>query len=97
MQTAQIESITAFTASRSRARRDRDADNSEPLPLWELRRGDHELLCATVFTRFGCALALALSGELIAFELEPTVERLVDRAERLETGLLAHGWTCLKR
>ena len=49
--------------------------------------------CApTVLTTYGYALALALSGELVIFELEPNLERLARKACRLERRLLARGW-----
>ena len=60
--------------------------------MWQLRRANEELLCATVLTTYGYALARALSGELVIFELEPNLERLARKAHRLETRLLARRW-----
>ena len=92
MQNAQLESITSFNPQRSLVPRDRHADESDPVVVWQLRRAGDDLLCATVLTTYGYALALALSGELVIFELEPNLERLARKAHRLETRLLARGW-----
>ena len=92
MQNAQLESITSFNPQRSLIPRDRPADESDPVVVWQLRRTGDDLLCATVLTTYGYALALALSGELVIFELEPNLERLARKAHRLETRLLARGW-----
>ena len=92
MQNAQLESITSFTPQRSLDPRDRRADETDPIVVWQLRRSDDDLLCATVRTTYGYALALALSGELVIFELEPNLDRLARKAHRLETRLLARGW-----
>ena len=92
MQNAQLESITSFIPQRPLVPRDRLADEIDPVVLWQLRRAGHDLLCATVLTTYGYALALALSGELVIFELEPNLERLARKAHRLETRLLARGW-----
>ena len=92
MQNAQLESITSFNPQRSLVPCDRHSDESDPVALWQLRRANEELLCATVLTTYGYALALALSGELVIFELEPNLERLARKAHRLETRLLARGW-----
>src|ERR1700693_2926946 len=93
MQNAQLESITSFNPQRSLVPRDRHADESDPVVVWQLRRAGDDLLCATVLTTYGYALALALSGDLVIFELEPNLERLARKAHRLETRLLARGWT----
>jgi hypothetical protein len=92
MQNAQLESIPSFTPQQAFVLRDRHADEIEPVALWQLRRADDDLLCASVLTTYGYALALALSGELVIFELEPNLERLARKAHRLETRLLARGW-----
>ena len=92
MQNAQLESITSFTPQRALIPRDRHADESDPVVVWQLRRAADDLLCATVLTTYGYALALALSGELVIFELEPNLERLARKACRLERRLLARGW-----
>jgi hypothetical protein len=92
MQNAQLESITSFAPQRSLIPRDRYADESEPVVVWQLRRAADDLLCATVLTTYGYALALLLSGELVIFELEPNLERLARKACRLERRLLARGW-----
>jgi hypothetical protein len=92
MQNAQLESITSFNPQRSAIPRDRRSGESDPVVVWLLRRTGDDLLCATVLTTYGHALALALSGELVIFELEPNLERLARKAHRLETRLLARGW-----
>ena len=92
MQNAQLESITSSNQRRSLAPLDRHSNESDPVAVWQLRRANEELLCATVLTTYGYALALALSGELVIFELEPNLERLARKAHRLETRLLARGW-----
>jgi hypothetical protein len=92
MQNAQLESITSFTPQRSCVRSDQRANETDPIVVWQLRRSDDDLLCATVRTTYGYALALALSGELVIFELEPNLDRLARKAHRLETRLLARGW-----
>jgi hypothetical protein len=92
MQNAQLESITSLNPQRPLVPRDRQANESDPVAMWQLRRANDELLCATVLTTYGYALALALSGELVIFELEPNLERLARKAHRLETRLLARGW-----
>ena len=92
MQNAQLESITSLTPPRSVTARDRQVDESDPVAIWQLRRASDDLLCATVLTTYGYALALALSGELVIFELEPNLERLARKAWRLERRLLARGW-----
>ena len=92
MQNAQLESMTSFNPQRPLVPRDRQAAESDIEALWQLRRAGDDLLCATVLTTYGYAIALALSGELVIFELEPDLERLARKAHRLETRLLARGW-----
>ena len=92
MQNAQLQSITSLNRQPSLVPRNGHADESDPVALWQLRRAGDDLLCATVLTTYGYALALALSGELVIFELEPDLERLARKAHRLETRLLARGW-----
>jgi hypothetical protein len=92
MQSAQLESITSLHTQPPLVPRDRHVDESDPVVVWQLRRTGNDLLCASVLTTYGYALALALSGELVIFELEPNLERLARKAHRLETRLLARGW-----
>jgi hypothetical protein len=92
MQSAQLESITSLHTQPLLVPRDRQADESDPVVVWQLRRADDDLLCAMVLTTYGYSIALALSGELVIFELEPNLERLARKAHRLETRLLARGW-----
>ena len=92
MQNAQLESLTSFIPQQAVVLRDRHADENEPVALWQLRRAGDDLLCATVLTTYGYAIALALSGELVIFELEPNLERLARKVHRLHRRLLARGW-----
>jgi len=92
MQNAQLESITSFSPQRAFVAHDRHANESEPVALWQLRRAGDDLLCAMVLTTYGYAIALALSGELVIFELESNLERLARKAHRFERRLLARGW-----
>ena len=92
MQNAQLESLTTFNTQRAVVLRDRHVNESEPVALWQLRRAGDDLLCATVLTAYGYAIALALSGELVIFDLKPNLERLARKAHRLERRLLARGW-----
>ena len=61
--------------------------------LWRLRGATHELVCTTIITSFGFALHLTLAGEPILLELQPNVDRLTEKASRLESWLLEQGWT----
>lgn len=92
MQNAQLESSTPFLVSKSHVPRERSTGTSDRLILWRLRRATDDLVCATVFTSYGHALAVELAGELILFELVTDPERLVRKADRLEAWLLTHGW-----
>jgi hypothetical protein len=60
----------------------------EHIVLWRLRGAEHELVCSTIITSFGFALHLALAGEPILLELQRTIDRVTDKAARLEAWLL---------
>jgi len=92
MPNAQLEPIAPFTSLPSPAARPRHAATEDRLVLWRLRRAPDDFVCTTVLTSYGYALALELSGELIRFELEPNLEHLAQKAERLEAWLVTHGW-----
>jgi hypothetical protein len=60
--------------------------------LWHLRGSLDDLACVVSSTTFGFTLGLELAGESILVELQPDVERLTDKAARLEQWLLTQGW-----
>lgn len=65
----------------------------ERLVLWHLRGSLDDLACVVSPTSYGFTLGLELAGESILVELQPSVERLADKAARLEQWLLTQGWT----
>ena len=60
--------------------------------LWRLHGATNDLACAAVETSYGYALCLELGGEPILLELQPGLETLTAKAERLEASLLTRGW-----
>jgi hypothetical protein len=64
-----------------------------PLVLWRLHGETDDLVCAVVENSFGHALALTLAGELILFDLQPSIDHLVATSDRLERWLRSRGWT----
>jgi hypothetical protein len=72
--------------------RSRDA-RPRPLVLWRLHGEAEHLVCAAIENSFGHALALTLAGELILLELQPSIDHLVNTADRLERWLVSRGWT----
>jgi hypothetical protein len=77
--------------SQTFTRRPEPADDA--IVLWRLHGARYELVCTTITTSFGYALHLALDGEPILLELQRTVDRLSEKAARLESWLLEQGWT----
>jgi hypothetical protein len=65
---------------------------ARPLVLWRLHGDAEDLVCAVIVNSFGHALALTLGGELILFDLQPSIEHLVQTSDRLQRWLLARGW-----
>ncbi len=61
--------------------------------LWHLRGALDDLACVVSPTSYGYTLSLELAGEPILLELQPSVDRLTDKAARLEQWLLTQGWT----
>ena len=60
--------------------------------LWRLHGSTNDLRGLAVETSFGYAFALELAGEVVLLHLQPSIEVLVDYAERIEIGLRAQGW-----
>jgi hypothetical protein len=65
----------------------------ERLVLWHLRGALDDLACVVSPTSYGYTLGLELAGESILVELQPSVDRLTDKAARIEQWLLTQGWT----
>lgn len=65
----------------------------ERLVLWHLRGALDDLACVVSPTSYGYTLGLELAGEPILLELQPSVDRLTDKAARIEQWLLTQGWT----
>jgi hypothetical protein len=66
------------------------------MPLWRLRRDAKNLACLVVETSFGYALRFDFDGELVWWELQPTLEGLVASADRTESALVARGWQVIE-
>ena len=60
--------------------------------LWRLQGSADDLRGLAVETSFGYAFALELAGEFVLLHLQPSIEVLVDYAERIEIGLRSQGW-----
>jgi hypothetical protein len=62
------------------------------IELWRLR-GQHDVLRGlTIETSFGYGLGLELDTELIMLFLQPSLDTLVAKAERIEAVLRAKDW-----
>jgi hypothetical protein len=92
MPNVQLQKIATSASLTRDTQESQHETNGNRVVLWRLRRVAGDLVCATVFTSYGYALALELSGELIRFEIESNLELLVQKATRLEAWLIAHGW-----
>lgn len=92
MPNARLQQIAPATSFIRHSREPRHAAQQDRVVLWRLRRPPADMVCTTVFTSYGYALALELSGELIRFEIESDLELLVQKADRLEAWLIAQGW-----
>lgn len=66
-----------------------------PIPLWRLRGATDDLRALAVETSFGFAFGLELDSELVLLHLQPSLERLVAYADRIEACLVAQGWTVI--
>ena len=66
--------------------------STPPIVLWSIRGATDDLRGLAIETSFGYALGLELASELVLLHLQPSLEVLVEYAERIETALLAQGW-----
>ena len=60
--------------------------------LWHLHGAVDDLRGLAIETSFGYALGLELDAELLLLHLQPSLERLVAYADRIEFALIAEGW-----
>jgi hypothetical protein len=67
-----------------------------PIVLWKYRGEEKDLRGLVFVTSVGYAFGLQLGTELIWFHLQPSLERLVDVADRLEPWLRAKGWRAVE-
>lgn len=63
-----------------------------PIELWRLRGATDDLRGLAIETSFGYALGLELDAELVLLHLQPSLDSLVAKAERIESALMAQGW-----
>jgi hypothetical protein len=63
-----------------------------PIELWRLRGATVDLRGLAIETSYGYALGLELDTELLIQLLQPSLDVLVAKAERIETALIALGW-----
>ena len=66
--------------------------SAEPIVLWSVRGATDDLRGLAIETSFGYALGLELASELVLLHLQPSLEVLVEYADRIEAALLAQGW-----
>lgn len=66
--------------------------STSALELWRMHGATDVLRGLAIETSFGYALALELDRELVLLHLQPSLEVLVNYAERIESALLAQGW-----
>ena len=64
----------------------------QPIVLWQLRGANDDLRGLAIETSFGYALGLELDAELVMLHLQPSLERVVAYADRIESALVAQGW-----
>jgi hypothetical protein len=63
-----------------------------PIELWRLRGATDDLRGLVIETSFGYAFGLELDAELVLLLLQPSLERFIEYADRLEGALLKQGW-----
>ena len=85
-------SVNHSNGSRSTADAHASASTNR-IVLWHLRGSHDDLTCVACPTSYGYTLGLELAGESVLVELQPSIERLADKAARLEQWLLTQGWT----
>ena len=68
------------------------ASAAAPIVLWSVRGATDDLRGLAIETSFGYALGLELASELVLLHLQPSLEVLVEYADRIEAALLAQGW-----
>ncbi len=77
-------------------RQQSDASTGVRVALWRMQGAVEQLVCVSIATSFGYALGLELGAELILLELQPSLELLVAKSNRLERWLLARGWVAIE-
>jgi hypothetical protein len=63
-----------------------------PIELWRLRGETDDLRVLAIETSYGYAIGIELDTELLMMHLQPSLEKLVALAARIETALIAMGW-----
>lgn len=61
--------------------------------LWRLRGAHDHLRALAIETSFGFTFALELDTEIVLQHLQPSLDTLLEYADRIETALLTQGWT----
>jgi hypothetical protein len=80
------------------ADRSRPSPSTDPRPtphaieLWRLRGATDDLRGLAIETSYGYALGLELDTELVLLHLQPSLDALAEKAERIEAALMAQGW-----
>ena len=82
-------------ASNERSLRSPSITPPRPIELWRLRGATDDLRGLAIETSFGYALGLELDAELVLLHLQPSLDSLVTTAERIETALIAQGWSLI--
>ena len=84
------------SADRSRSSSSADRPRApHPIELWRLRGATDDLRGLAIETSFGYALGLELDAELVLLHLQPSLDDLVAKAERIESALKAQGWQAI--
>jgi hypothetical protein len=68
----------------------------DPIVLWRFHGAKHDLRGLVFVTSFGYGFGLELAAQPIWFQLQPSLERLVDFANSLQSALLADGWQAIE-
>ena len=83
---------SAFTSSPRHIASSQAHARSGAFELWKMHGATDDLRGLAIETSFGYALGLELDRELVLLHLQPSLEVLIDYAERIEAALLAQGW-----